>query len=154
MKNRHIKTIEEKFGFNQDFNKNDLTKFCINLNNKIKFYRNKLMKDKTEFNLNDMFNFCEIMPKGTFYAKALDNTVEERMKYEFSDAAYIVYEQLAKRIKLSSIDDMEFSKFYVLEVSNDNYCLVLYEFDNNDIDIDFVCTNKILLKGNIAQWLK
>jgi hypothetical protein len=155
MKNRHLKTLEERFGVNEKLKtKNDLSKKCIEFNKNLKFYYNKIKKDNSKFNLNDAFNFCSIIPKGIFYLRAKSEDKNTYGSVDMSDSSFAVYEKVPKQVKFKTDNFMTFCKFYVIDISLDGYIWVIYEYPNSDIDYDFIQTNKILLEGNIGIYIK
>lgn len=157
MKNRHFKSIEQRFGTNVKDRK-QLGIKVLEFTSKLKFYYNNIKKSKKEYNFNDALNFCSVMSLGTFYMKAL---CEDQGRFygdrEFGEAAYIVtvkYETPPQSVKFSEIEFMEYSKFDVLFVSEDGYMCILFHDLYNDLDYNVVKTEKVKLNGNIGKLQK
>ena len=141
MKKRHLKTTIERYCEPCRFKtRNDLISYTIQFNNTLKLYYNSLLKTNSKFVFNDALNFCGVKHKGIFY---LDEDTADRIIYEDTPP---LSQTLEKR-------DGKYTKFYILEGSEDKHILVLYFNIHNNLDYDFLNANKILLEGNVGIYI-
>lgn len=151
MKQRHFKSLEQRYGTHYT-NRKELDEAKSLFLKNLRFYYNKINKEKSNFNLNDALNFCGIMTKGIFYMKAL---CEQEGAYylnpEFGAASYILFEDtLPRSQKLCISDNMEYTKFYIFGISEDKWCYLLYFDLYNNLDYTIIETGKITINGNIG----
>lgn len=138
MKNRHWKTIIERYCEPSRFKtKNELISYTIEFNRQLHLYQNSINKTESKFNFNDAMNFCNVKTKGVFY-------LNERSTYR------VQYDDIPSfLVDLDGSDD-RYTKFYVVESSDDGWVLVLYFNIHNTMDYEFINNNKILLEGNVG----
>jgi hypothetical protein len=180
-KNRHIKTLGERYGVDESFtNKDDILKYKSEIVQKIRQYENynskKAIKNKTEFRIDieqamrDLF----INYKGILYLRALGkfNPDDEHQKQgvfedgvwkpygDYNDAYFIQYDDTPmKRVKLKSDskpgdkDYMEYTKYYVMKISTNGWYFLLFVDYYNRLDW-IVRKNDLLVEGNIGTLLK
>ena len=180
-KNRHIKTLGERYDVDESFtNKDDILKYKSEIVQKIRQYENynskKAIKNKTEFKfdieqaMRDLF----IDYKGVLYLRALGkfNPESEHQTQgvfedgvwkpygDYNDAYFIQYDDTPmKRVKLKSdskpgdIDYMEYTKYYVMKISTNGWYFLLFVDYYNRLDW-IVRKNDLLVEGNIGTLLK
>lgn len=152
MKNRKLRTICERYSSlsNVD-NLRDLKSIDKIFLEKLHLYKNKIFKENKKFDFNDALNYCNILPKGSFYMKGRDKNGH----IDFSDVSYLCYDHPRFKLrKLNTPDSEDYVKFYVVEISNGGWVFIIYEEGFYDLDSNFITDNKILLDGNIGILVK
>lgn len=172
-KERHLKTIGERFGFNENLqDEKDIRKLREEVVDKIQSYQKfQYKKDHNfKFDLVQSMLDLDIIHKGVFYLRGLgeygDATFNSPgiFKEDGSWAGYVdccdAYffmqdDTYSKRVNLKSDfkdgdkEYMEYVKYYVIDVTTNGWFLVLFETRTGDLDWQ-IAKDNIILQGNIG----
>lgn len=173
-KERHLKTIRERFGFNENLqDENDIRKLRKEIVDKIREYqRYNYKKDRNfKFDLFQSMLDLDIQHKGVFYLRGLGEYGDEEFKdnagilkedgswkgyIDSCDAYFFMYDDTySKRVNLKSDfkdgdkEYMEYVKYYVIDATVNGWFLVLFETRSGDLDWQ-IAKDNIILQGNIG----
>ena len=172
-KERHLKTIRERFGFNENLqDEKDIRKLMSVVVEKIQTYKkyNYKKDNNFKFDLVQSMLDLDIAHKGVFYLRGLgeygDNEFSDPGKFK-EDGSWVGYidccdayffqadDTYSKRVNLKSDfkdgdkEYMEYVKYYVIDVTIDGWFLVLFETRTGDLDYQ-IARDNIILQGNIG----
>lgn len=177
-KERHLKTIRERFGVDLAFeNKDSILAYQRELVEKIRQYRNyNYKKDNNfKFDLPKAMIDLGIDYKGIFYLRALGEYGDPEFKntgiikedgtfsgyYDTCDAYFFQYDDTPpKRVNLTSPykkgdkEYMEYTRYYVMKVSVNGWTLVFFTNWANDLDYVVFKDNDMLIQGNMGTLLR
>lgn len=172
-KERHLKTIRERFGVNENLqDKRDIRKLQSEVVNKIREYEKyNYKKDKNfKFDLVKSMLDLNILHKGVFYLRGLGEYGDKEFSssgifkedgswvgyIDCCDAYFFMWgDTYSKRVTLKSDfkdgdkEYMEYVKYYVIDVSINGWFLVLFETRTGDLDYQ-IAKDNIILQGNIG----
>jgi hypothetical protein len=173
-KERHLKTIRERFGFNENLkDERDIRNLMSEVVEKIQTYKkyNYKKDNNFKFNLVKSMLDLDIQHKGVFYLRGLGEYGDQNFKdnagifkedgswkgyIDSCDAYFFLYDNTySKRVNLKSDfkdgdkEYMEYVKYYVIDVTVNGWFLVLFETRSGDLDWQ-TAKNNIILQGNIG----
>ncbi len=172
-KERRLKTIRERFGFNENLkDKSDIGKLRKEVVDKIQAYQKyQYKKDNNfKFDLVKAMLDLDIVHKGVFYLRGLGEYGDNEFKnpgffkedgswqgyIDCCDAYFFMYDDTySKRVNLKSDfkdgdkEYMEYVKYYVIDVTVNGWFLVLFETRSGDLDYQ-IAKDNIILQGNIG----
>ena len=172
-KERHLKTIRERFGFNENLqDEKDIRKLTSEVVNKIETYKkyNYKKDNNFKFDLVKSMLDLDIQHKGVFYLRGLGEYGDKEFSnpgilkedgtwkgyIDSCDAYMFMYDDTySKRVNLKSDfkdgdkEYMEYVKYYVIDVSTNGWFLVLFETRFGDLDYQ-IAKDNIILQGNIG----
>jgi len=171
MKQRHVKTIPERFGVDLNYkDKNSLRIYNNELIEKVKDYLKHINFEN--FDMEDCLTFCNIFHRGVFYLTAL-GAYDESEKYgrmiDDEWCGYIdcgdsyqfnTHDGFSKRTILKSKfkkgdkEYMEYQKYYVMKTSVDGWSLMWYKYPNYDGYYWVFAKNNVSLEGNIGTYIR
>jgi len=173
-KNRHIKTLIERFGINPNIeSKDQLIELTKPLLISIREYSEYCDKKRILFNLENYFKEKNIFEKGIFYLEALGsyNKEDKYLRGVLKDGKWTGYvdrcdaydfqndDEFCQRVSLTSDYEegdkeyMEYIKYYVMDSSINGWSLVLFNYPKLPyFDYKYI-KNEILLEGNIGQFI-
>lgn len=172
-KERHLKTIRERFGFNENLkDESDIRKLRKEVVDKIREYQKYQYKKDYhfKFDLVKAMLDLDIVHKGVFYLRGLGEYGDSEFRstgvfkedgswkgyidtcdaYFFqADDTYSKRVQLKSNFKDGDKEYMEYVKYYVIDVTVNGWFLVLFQTRDGDLDYQ-IAKDNIILKGNIG----